>query len=367
MTQKHNQPGAACNPSKWFAHINDTRIPAAQRSVLVRVLKTQASVPDGHVLVRDHNSPNDVALEDDQTIDLGEGNVLYTVPKCDLQPRGHCAESAKLAFSVDDRVEITTRPDQTGKGLRDWFGIAADRDLFRDHESAVDESIEDGASVMFSKGPVLVTREAKDKGLKIIVNNKPFTKADGVKTPMTGLEIAALVSPAPDKTDVYRLEKGERVAVALTASVTIENCLEFVVVRQSVQGGFQPARIDVELGLLREHGAAVTFVEGANAAVVYHQLPTRPGFALPDADVLVPVPSGYPGAALDWAYLEEGSPLLGHVPGAQQGGRIAALGKTWVQVSYHPHNGGGAPPWNKDRHGFHTYLDEILAWLNQAR
>jgi len=36
-------------------------------------------------------------------------------------------------------------------------------------------------------------------------------------------------------------------------------------------------------------------------------------------------------------------------------------------VSYHPHNGGGGPPWNKDRHGLQTYYTEILSWIQRAR
>lgn len=160
-------------PAKWFAHINDTQIYAPHRSVRVSVLKTQASLTDSDALVRDHNSPNDVVLEDDQTVDLGEGNVFYTINKCDLVPRGHCPDAAKLAFSVDDRVEITTKPDQTGNGLRDLFDVSACRDLIRDRETPHDEVVENDQRVLFSEGPMFVTREVKE--MKIIVNGREKT------------------------------------------------------------------------------------------------------------------------------------------------------------------------------------------------
>jgi hypothetical protein len=69
---------------------------------------------------------------------------------------------------------------------------------------------------------------------------------------------------------------------------------------------------------------------------------------------------------LDGAHLPEGSPLLGRVAGSPQGVIVAVEGRRWQLVSYHPHNGGGGPPWNKDKHGFHTYIDEILSWIHRA-
>ena len=66
---------------------------------------------------------------------------------------------------------------------------------------------------------------------------------------------------------------------------------------------------------------------------------------------------------LDWAYLPEGSPLIGKLKGKLQEHRIRADGRVWVQISYHPHGNGGGGPWNAARHGFHTYLGELLSWL----
>jgi hypothetical protein len=103
-------------------------------------------------------------------------------------------------------------------------------------------------------------------------------------------------------------------------------------------------------------------------AVIYHDVPARRDYPhLKSTDVLVTLPGGYPGQALDGAYLPQGSPLLGRVVGQVQANIVNALGKAWQLVSYHPHAGGGAPPWSKDKNGFHTYMDELLTWVHLAR
>ena len=100
--------------------------------------------------------------------------------------------------------------------------------------------------------------------------------------------------------------------------------------------------------------------------VIYCGLPSTLGVST--SDVLVPVPGGYAQSMLDGAYLPQGSPLIGVVKGQpQQQCTITADGRTWVLISYHPHNGGGAPPWDPTRHGFHTYLDELVSWLSVRR
>ena len=101
-------------------------------------------------------------------------------------------------------------------------------------------------------------------------------------------------------------------------------------------------------------------LEGPDAVIYYH-LPSTLG-PIDSTDVLVPVPSGYPQSALDYAFLPTDSPLKGRVPGAVQDD-VEFGGRRWTRVSYHPHNGGGGPTWDPRVHGFHTYLDEILTWL----
>lgn len=99
-------------------------------------------------------------------------------------------------------------------------------------------------------------------------------------------------------------------------------------------------------------------------AVIYYGVPST--LSVESSDILVRVPSGYAQAMLDGACLPQGSPLIGVVKGQPQG-TITADGKNWVPISYHPHNGGGAPKWDPTRHGFHTYLDELVSWLSVKR
>ena len=352
---------------KWAATLNDATVFAPQRRIKARVLKDQGGIPADQVLVRDHGNQFDVAFDDEAELDLGEGNVFYTLPRCDYRARGGCAAPAKLAFFVDDRPEITLNPDQTGRTLRELFGLIAAVRLFRDYESPNDQIIALDAEAHFPDGPVFYTRRT-GVGLTIIVNKQTFGEADGVKKKMTGRELAALVSPEPNKTEVTRHKGKERIPVGLDETVDIKGCEEFSVIRTNVVGGFELTRVQRELGALRDNGGEVTFVESPVPCAVYHRLPARNNYPhLVETDVLVVLPSAYPGVMLDGAYLPAGSPLLGRVEGSPQGNTIQALGRTWQLVSYHPHNGGGGPPWNKDRHGLHTYYTEILSWIQRAR
>lgn len=362
---KHPQ---SCQPSpKWAAVVNDALVLLPQRRATARLIKHEAGVAADFVLVRDHGSPNDVPFEDEARLDLSEGNVFYTLPRCEVKPANGCVAPPKLAFIVNDHAEQTLNPQQNGRSLRELFGFAPTVRLFRDYESPSDTAIGLDDAVRFPDGPVFYTRRA-EVGLTITVNKQTFGEADGVKDRMTGREIASLVSPQPDKTEVTRHKGKERIPIALDETVEIKGCEEFSVIRTNVVGGFEPIRLTRELNSLRENGGEVTFVESPVACAVYHRLPARNGYPhLAETDVLVPIPSAYPGVMLDGAYLPAGSPLLGRVEGSPQGQTIQALGRTWQLVSYHPHNGGGGPAWNKDRHGLHTYYTEVLSWIQRAR
>jgi len=348
---------------KWAARIEDQHVLSPGRKVKVLVLKEQANIPPEHVLVRDFDGEGDVALKDDETIDLAAGNVFYAVPACEAPTGCGGHKGPKLAFFVDDRPEETLRADQTGKTIRDLFSFTPGVLLFRDYESPIDQPIglEDAAN--FTDGPVFYTRR-KLKHLKIFVNEKPFTEDDGVKRKMTGEEIAKLVFDDPQNYDVYKLPGDEEIKAERT--IEVHDCEKFKVIRKTVTGGYELARIERELECLRQSGAKVTFIPEV-PGVVYHDIPARKDYPhLNATDVLVTVPGGYPGQAIDGAFLPAGSPLLGKVAGNPQGNSVTALGKTWQLVSYHPHAGGGAPPWNKDKHGFHTYVDELLTWVHRA-
>lgn len=121
-------PTLTCQPaSKWLAQISDQTVNAPDRHVKVQVLKDQANVPASHVLVRDHGSSHDVAFDDDATLDLAEGNVFFTMPRCEYEPRGGCVAAAKRAWFIDDEAEVTFRTDQDGRTLRSLFGAGGRR------------------------------------------------------------------------------------------------------------------------------------------------------------------------------------------------------------------------------------------------
>ncbi|HEY4311874.1 MAG TPA: E2/UBC family protein [Pirellulales bacterium] len=358
----NDSTGAACHPVKWAALVNDVNIPVPQRRAPVSLIKAQAGLGDDQVLVRDHNSPDDVVLENGQTIDLGEGNVFYSLAKCEVQPREHCASPPKLAYFVDDRPEITIQPSFTSQVLRELFGVHARAQLFRDSEGPRDEGIVVEELIRFIDGPVFYTREI-EAGLHITVNAREFTEAEGVLAKMTHDQIAALVYPEkPSETRVWLVSEGNR-EIGANETVDIHSCQVFDVVRKKVDGGYEESRVQRELGLLQAGGQHAAYAKDSTA-VIYRALRTRPGFEMSATDVLVKIPGGYPGQMLDGAYLPENSPLIGRVKGQLEAARITADGRTWCLISYHPHNGGGAPTWNPTIHGFHTYIGEILSWLH---
>jgi hypothetical protein len=125
-------------------------------------------------------------------------------------------------------------------------------------------------------------------------------------------------------------------------------------------------RILRELGILLEGGQVAELFPDGPGFVIYRAVPTDGvRLGLPEAtDVIVPVPSGYPGGPIDLAGLPVGSPFLPRVKGGQNSQGIHQVnGITWQLGSYHPHKNGGGPPWDQMKHGFHTYFDHLLAWL----
>ena len=157
-TPNHPEPCAAPSQSeKWFALVNDTIIAAPRRHLPASVLRAQAAIPADQHLFRDHNSPDDVLIEDDVAMDLGHGNVFYS--KCANGSKSRqCAAPPKLAFAVDDRPATTIQSRQTGRSLRELFGIRADALLLRDLVSPNDKPIADDDAVLFGDGPVFLTK-----------------------------------------------------------------------------------------------------------------------------------------------------------------------------------------------------------------
>ncbi len=351
--------------AKWAVLVDDNAIPMPQRDVKATVIRAQACVPNGRTLIRDHNSPHDVIVQDNEIVDLAQGNVFYTLEACEVQPRQACEAPPKLAYFVDDRPEVTLRVDQTGQSIRELFSVSLNANLVRDTEGGIDQPIALVDAVHFKDGPVFYTR-AVTVALSITVNARVFTEHDGVKHAMTGQEIAALVYPErPRETRIWLVSDGNR-EIGLDERIELQGCEVFDVVRKKVDGGYESSRVDRELEELRASGQVVTAVTSPVTAVVYHDLRTKPGNAVVKTDVLVLIPGGYPAQMLDGAYLPEGSKLIGHVKGSPQDHCVTVLGHVWRQISYHPHNGGGGPGWNPAIHGLHTYLGEIISWLYDA-
>jgi hypothetical protein len=127
-------------------------------------------------------------------------------------------------------------------------------------------------------------------------------------------------------------------------------------------------RILRELSLLSEGGQVAELMANGREFVIYRNVPTGGArLSLPEStDVIVPIPPGYPASPIDLAGLPAGSPFLPRVKGGQNNQGVYQVGGvTWQLASYHPHNGGGGPPWDQMRHGFHTYFDHIISWLER--
>jgi hypothetical protein len=123
-------------------------------------------------LIRDYDSPHDAILGEDADIDLAEGNVFRTELQGTPGDGTPCDAPPKLAFVVDDAWEVTIRPDQTGRVLRDLFEIPAEAELLRDYQSPHDATIDDDDQVLFADGPVFRTSVGS---ITVMVNNRPVT------------------------------------------------------------------------------------------------------------------------------------------------------------------------------------------------
>lgn len=200
--------------------------------------------------------------------------------------------------------------------------------------------------------------EELEKKLFIFVNRMRFGKDKGVHNPMSVDEIAGLVGLTSQTAIVRRLaDGGDDASDPLEGMQKIKAGDQFIVTRRHVNGGFEE-RVHSELNLLGESSQTTEYCDGF---VIYKDLPARlSGFL--KTDVIVQVPQGYPSAMIDRAGLPADSPLIGRVKGSPQE-VINVGGRSWRMISYHPHNGGGGIPWDLNSHGFHTYLSEVIAWL----
>lgn len=145
-------------------------------------LRTQWEVPDDHVIVRDHNHPDDPIIPRGSEVDLADGSVFYSVPECDLKvDRKPCRAEAKHVVTVSDRPETFVKAEQTGRSIRDFFKLDDSVDLYWDSESPDDQKIEDSTKVDIREGNVFVTRksECQVEVVSIEINGTKYEIAPG--------------------------------------------------------------------------------------------------------------------------------------------------------------------------------------------
>lgn len=217
---------SCCPAPKWAALVDDKPTSAPSQKLLVRVLKHQAGVPADHVLVRDHGTEHDVVLNDDDEIDLVEGNVFYSVPKCDSRPRGGCPAPAKLAFFINDRFEETRR-NHTRQSLLDLFGIHSEVTLFRDRVSPDDQPITSDSRITYDDGPVFVTRGGEPSStVQITINGDKYQIRPG-KHSVSAIKQTA-IPPVPPEDILSQVIDKKLVPLAADGSVLVKGCEVFV-------------------------------------------------------------------------------------------------------------------------------------------
>jgi hypothetical protein len=177
-----SRPAAEARP-KWCVVVNDQLVPMPHQIVPATVIRKQAGVPDAHVLFRDNNSSNDSVIPLNAQVDLANGNVFRSSEACGASSAAPSG-APKFAISLDDRWEIVVVADQTGRSIRELFGLPATVELLRDHESPFDEPIDDDERCVISTGPVF--RSEKHCSVTVVVNNK---KVVFTHRRVTGLEI----------------------------------------------------------------------------------------------------------------------------------------------------------------------------------
>lgn len=161
---------------KWAALIGDRLFPMPRRKLTVRDILDQAGMGQDLILVRDHETRNDVAFADDAAVDLGEGNVFRAAPRCETGSQPTCASAAKLVFVCDDEWEVTLIERQTGRSLKRIFGLPDHALITRDFESPQDQPIEDDEVIQFSDGAVFTCRNRQaPRGIRIFVNGREKT------------------------------------------------------------------------------------------------------------------------------------------------------------------------------------------------
>ncbi len=76
---------------KWAAVVDDSLVPLARRRLHAKDILFQAEAAEHAALIRDYNSPHDIAFADAAEVDLAEGNVFRTDPQATRADDASCA------------------------------------------------------------------------------------------------------------------------------------------------------------------------------------------------------------------------------------------------------------------------------------
>lgn len=207
---------------KWAALIGDRLFPMPRRKLTARDILDQSGHGYDVVLVRDHETRNDVPLADDAHVDLAEGNVFRAVPRCEAGPQPGCIGAPKLAYVCDDEWEVTLIGKQTGDSLRRLFKLPDGVKLFRDYESPNDKPISDGDAVEFGDGCVFTAQRTEEYCINIEGTKHPWSKAT-ITTP----EIRKLGGLPADQPVVCEDAEGGERTLREDEVVTLDTCCRF--------------------------------------------------------------------------------------------------------------------------------------------
>lgn len=369
-----------CSPAyKWAAKVNDETVFTPGQEVSVQVLGHQANVPEDHVLVRDHASSNDVRLEDDAIVNLGDGNVFRSVPRCDYSGGASCDSPAKLALFVDDEWQETTRDDQTEGSIKDLFKLDARVQLLRDTRSSDDLPIEKGATLSFADGPVFVTCFVVEdhcgcneqgpitKKYRIRIQGKRYT----VDTPsMTGREILILGGFDPEEYMLNQRISGRFTPVGLDECVdfTKPGVERFTTLPNEQTEGEPSGRRSFSLpesdeAELQQSGLAwETVTESSGRWMLIHDIPIPGGLVQQTTSVAILISSGYPSASLDMAYFHPSIQRPDSKPIPQTQASVSIDGKQWQRWSRHYTS---KNPWKVGEYNVMTHYLLALGWLGR--
>lgn len=364
--------------ARWTAVVDDRPIPMPRRKIDLQILRDQANVGEECIIVRDHESRDDVALSESEEVDLGKGNVFRTVRKCDAPALKDKSDApAKLAFFVDDEFKLVVKGEQTEDSLRRLFDLSPRIQLLRDLESPNDQPVGDGDVLRFTDGPVFITctdiekhcgcEEPPPQVQKYIIRVDD-TRYVVTVPEMTGREILVLAGKDPNEWMLNQRIKKRFDPVKLDQVVDFTVCgIERFTTLPNEQSEGRPAIRQFQLPeedaeLLDSTGLQWETVRDGDNWLIVHEIPMPDAFVARKTSVAIRVPSGYPTTALDMGYF---FPPIQRVDGqvipATQA-RVTIQGNSWQQWSRHYTS---ANPWVAGKYNVFTHYQLTQAWLDR--